>query len=59
MILYPLVDPPDVADGARRLRDALPDQTVARRSLTLPGVVALGPLSGRIHSSVLDGHHAG
>ena len=59
LILYPLVDPPDVADGARRLRDALPDQTVARRSLTLPGVVALGPLSGRIHSSVLDGHHAG
>ncbi|HEY6622263.1 MAG TPA: glycosyltransferase [Acidimicrobiales bacterium] len=59
LILYPLVDPTDVADCARHLRDVLPDRTVARRTLTLPGMLALGPLSGRIHSSVLHRSPAG
>jgi hypothetical protein len=52
LVLFPLVDPTDVSDCARSLRAALPDLMVDRRSLSLHGLLALGPLSGRIHSSV-------
>jgi hypothetical protein len=55
LVLFPLVDPTDVSDCARSLQTALPDQMVVRRSLSLPDLLALGPLSGRIHSSVPPG----
>jgi dolichyl-phosphate beta-glucosyltransferase len=55
LVLFPLVDPSDVSDCARSLRAALPDQMVVSRSLSLQGLLALAPLSGRIHSSVRPG----
>jgi dolichyl-phosphate beta-glucosyltransferase len=59
LVLFPLVDLADVSDAARSLRSALPDQTVIRRSLSLPDLLALGPLGGRIHSSVRPGSPPG
>ena len=59
VVLFPLVEPAEVAEGARRIGDALPDLMVARRSLTLPGMLAFGPLSGRIRSSVMNGPATG
>jgi hypothetical protein len=52
LVLFPLVDRADVADNVRSLRAALPEQTMAQRSLSLPDLLSLGPLTGRIHSSV-------
>ncbi len=59
LVLFPLVDLADVSDAARSLRTALPDQTVIRRSLSLPDLLALGPLGGKIHSSVRPGSPPG
>jgi hypothetical protein len=55
LVLFPLVDPTEISDCARSLQAALPDQTVVRRSFSLHGLLALGPLSGRIHSSAVPG----
>jgi dolichyl-phosphate beta-glucosyltransferase len=52
LVLFPLVDRADVSDYIRCLRAALPDHTLAQRSLSLSDLLALGPLAGRIHSSV-------
>jgi dolichyl-phosphate beta-glucosyltransferase len=51
LVLFPLVDRADVSDYVRTLRAALPDHTMAQRSLSLSDLLALGPLAGRIHSS--------
>jgi hypothetical protein len=55
MVLFPLVDRADVSDYVRSLRGALPEQTMTQRSLSLVDLLALGPLGGRIHSSVRPG----
>jgi hypothetical protein len=55
LILFPLVDRAGVSDYVRSLRAALPEQTMAQRSYSLPDLLALGPLTGRIHSSVGPG----
>jgi hypothetical protein len=55
LVLFPLVDRADVSDHVRSLRAALPEQAMAQRSLSLPDLLALGPLAGRIHSSVGPG----
>jgi hypothetical protein len=52
LVLFPLVDRADVSDYVRSLRAALPDHTMAQRSLSLSDLLALGSLAGRIHSSV-------
>ena len=52
LVLFPLVDRADVSDYVRSLRAALPDRTMAQRSLSLSDLLALGSLAGRIHSSV-------
>ena len=52
LVLFPLVDRADVSDYIRSLRAALPDHTLAQRSLSLSDLLALGPFAGRIHSSV-------
>jgi hypothetical protein len=55
LVLFPLTDRASVADGARQLRAALPQGAMVERSLSLSDLVALGPLSGRLHSSVSPG----
>jgi hypothetical protein len=55
LVLFPLVDRADVSDYVRSLRGALPEQTMTQRSLSLVDLLALGPLGGRIHSSVRPG----
>jgi hypothetical protein len=52
LVLFPLVDRADVSNYVRCLRAALPDHTLAQRSLSLSDLLALGPLAGRIHGSV-------
>jgi Glycosyl transferase family 2 len=52
LVLFPLADRADVSDCARRLRAALPDGMMDQRSLSLSDLVALGPLSGNLLSSV-------
>jgi Glycosyl transferase family 2 len=52
LVLFPLVDRPDVSDHVRSLRAALPEHTMDQRSLSFPDLLALGPLSGKIHSSI-------
>ena len=52
LVLFPLVDRADVSDYVQSLRAALPDHTMAQRSLSLSDLLALGSLAGRIHSSV-------
>ncbi|HEX4245490.1 MAG TPA: hypothetical protein VHY77_07990, partial [Acidimicrobiales bacterium] len=52
LVLFPLVDRADVSDYLGSLRAALPDHTVTRRSLSLPDLLALAPLAGRIRSSL-------
>ncbi len=52
LVLFPLTDRADFTDRARQLRAALPDRRMVERSLSLRDLVALGPLSGRLHSSV-------
>jgi hypothetical protein len=52
LVLFPLADRADASDCARQLRAALPDGTMDERSLSLRDLVALGPLSGSLHSSV-------
>jgi hypothetical protein len=55
LVLVPLGDPAEVAGYVRSLRAVLPEQTVTPRSLSLSGLLALGPLAGRIHSAVVPG----
>ena len=55
LVLFPLVDRAGVSDHVRSLRAALPEQTMDQRSLSFPDLLALGPLAGRIHSSVGPG----
>jgi glycosyltransferase involved in cell wall biosynthesis len=46
--LFALVDPTDVARALVALRDRLAPLEVTRRALTLDGLAALGPLTGRL-----------
>jgi dolichyl-phosphate beta-glucosyltransferase len=55
LVLFPLVDRAGVSDYVRSLRAALPEQTMAQHSFSLPDLLALGPLTGRIRSSVEPG----
>ena len=48
LVLLPLVGPADAAAVLASLRSALPDLTVARRSMTVGSLGALGPLTGRL-----------
>ncbi|HEX4220465.1 MAG TPA: glycosyltransferase [Acidimicrobiales bacterium] len=52
LVLFPLVDRADASDYVGSLHAALPDHTVAQRSLSLSDLLAFGPLAGRIRSSV-------
>lgn len=52
LVLFPLVDRAGVSDHIRSLRAALPEVAMDRRSLSFPDLLDLGPLAGRIHSSV-------
>lgn len=52
LVLFPLADRAEVSEHIRSLRAALPERTIDQRSLAFPDLLALGPLAGRIHSSV-------